>query len=176
MKLPLRAGHGVALLGAAAFALTLACVWFTTPRAAGREDLPPVAQQEAENPAATDGTLPVADTDRPEAPVATAPDVDELLAGAVGPVAATRLTSIEALAGAPRSRAVPVLVQISRRGEAGDERMAALHSLQAQAERNGDSDDAIHGLLRELIHDGNDEDVTARAQQVLERIDAGTAR
>jgi hypothetical protein len=101
--------------------------------------------------------------------------VEELLAGATGPVPATRLASIEALGGAPRARAVPVLVQISRRGEASEERVAALNSLQAQARRNGDTDDAIHGVLRELIHDGNDEDITAHAQVVLDSLDGNAS-
>jgi hypothetical protein len=105
---------------------------------------------------------------------ATAADVDAWLAGAQGQDAALRLASIKALAQAPRDRALPVLSRIAERGMVPTERLAAVDSLESQAQQSGDADDAIHGVLRTITVDGRDDHLSERAQRLLETLDAST--
>lgn len=107
----------------------------------------------------------------PEKPAAK--DIDALLAGAQGEDAAVRLASIKALAQAPRDRALPVLSRIAERGMVSNERLAAVESLEIQAQQSGDADDAIHGVLRIIAVDGRDDQLSERAQRLLESVDAG---
>ena len=106
----------------------------------------------------------------PEKPAAA--DIDAWLAGAQGEDAAVRLASIKALAQAPRDRALPVLSRIAERGMVSNERLAAVESLEIQAQQSGDADDAIHGVLRTIAVDGRDDRLVERAQRLLESIDA----
>ncbi len=106
----------------------------------------------------------------PEKPAAT--DIDAMIAGAQGEDAAVRLASIKALAQAPRDRALPVLSRIAERGMLSNERLAAIEALEAQAQQSGDTDDAIHGVLRTIAVDGRDDRLSERAQRLLESIDA----
>jgi len=102
-------------------------------------------------------------------------DVDRWLAGTESADANTRLASIHSLAQAPRDRAVPILLRIAERGMLARERGAALDALQAQAQKSGDADDAIHSVLRTIAVDGRDDHISERALRMLESIDAGAA-
>jgi hypothetical protein len=84
-----------------------------------------------------------------------------------------RLASIKALAQAPRDRALPILSRIAERGMLSNERLAAIDSLDFQAQQSGDADDAIHGVLRTIAVDGRDDHVSQRALRLLESIDSG---
>lgn len=110
---------------------------------------------------------------QPPAPVTpeSTGEVGAWLAGLNSADAAIRMASIRALATAPRESAVPALVQIAGRGPNRQERYAALDALRTQALQHGDADDAIHGVVRTLVYDGNDEQVTAYAADLLEALD-----
>jgi hypothetical protein len=99
-------------------------------------------------------------------------DVEELLSAATGDFADNRLAAISALADAPRARALPVLLRTAKFSPVAADRHAALDSLLAQGSRQRDADDPIQELLRELIYDGDDEEVSDHAARVLEQLDA----
>jgi hypothetical protein len=119
--------------------------------------------------------VPVSISASGSAQAANAADIDAWLAGARGEDAAVRLASIKALAQAPRDRALPVLSRIAERGMLSNERLAAIDSLDFQAQQSGDADDAIHGVLRTIAVDGRDDRLSERARRLLESIDASAS-
>lgn len=175
MRIGLRHPWDLLLLGAASFAVTYGHAHLTRPLDAGPQTAVPTTAP----PAIAGTAVPTETPPAVESPAASEPatamgtevDVDALLASAVGENPATRLAAIEALASAPRERTLPVLVHIAEQGAVEIERHAALGSLHSVAERQGDPDGAIHGLLRDLIHDGNDETVSGHASTMLEELD-----
>lgn len=161
------------LLGTASFTCTLAYLHYTAGPAAdmamGNVLLPPTAAPEPALPALVP---PAPSTAAAESDVLSDPELEKLLSAAAGDFADQRLAAIAALADAPPARAVPVLLRVAELGTVGADRHAALDSLLVQARRQRDTDGAIHGLLRDLVYDGNDEEVADHAARVLEQLDA----
>lgn len=156
------------LLGAASFGFTLAWIQYSSaPRAAGTLSL--IAWPTGA-PSVDSASAPQADAAQP--PPAAVVNVDELLSAATGDFAENRLAAIMALADAPRGRALPVLLRIARTSSVVADRHAALDSLLVQGLQQRDSDDPIPDLLRELIYDGDDEEVSEHAARVLEQLNA----
>jgi hypothetical protein len=124
------------------------------------------------------------DTDRPapreseETPAkteeaATAVSADTVatwIAQATGTDAAKRAAAITALAEAPKADAVPVLAQVLETADDAD-RPLALRSLRTLAQRQGDADDRIRSVVREMVFHDGDEAATQAAQATLDDIE-----
>jgi hypothetical protein len=82
-----------------------------------------------------------------------------------------RIEAIAALHAAPRAQAVPMLAQIAKHGDPENDRDTALVSLYTIAATQGDTDNAIRSVLRDLIYDGNDAAVSANAAAALESLE-----
>jgi hypothetical protein len=98
--------------------------------------------------------------------------VDQLVDLSWGDDASRRAEAIAALGHVPRDLALPALKRIVKSGEPRVDRHIALEALHVLAVDQGDDDGAIRTLLRELIYDGNDPDVTEDARGVLDRVEA----
>jgi hypothetical protein len=83
---------------------------------------------------------------------------------------AVRATAIDALANAPKARALPTLLHLMRSGVDND-RQLAMDSLHTMALEQGDENDAIRTALRLVIYDGDDEATISSAQIALEDIE-----
>lgn len=81
-----------------------------------------------------------------------------------------RAAAIDALGNAPKSKALPVLLNVLRSGINND-RQLALDSLHTLALEQGDENDAIRTALRLVIYDGDDEAMISGAQIALEDIE-----
>jgi hypothetical protein len=81
-----------------------------------------------------------------------------------------RAAAIDALGNAPKSKAVPVLLNVLRSGINND-RQLALDSLHTLALEQGDENEAIRTALRLVIYDGDDETMISGAQIALEDIE-----
>src|SRR5512139_431841 len=158
------------VLGAASFTCTLAYIHYTSRPAAGVTVGKVLLQSMTAEVPALAGVVPpppAAAASPADSNAATARELDGLLSAATGDFADQRLDAIAALADAPPARAMPVLLRIAEQGVVSADRHAALDSLLAQARRQPDTDGAIHGLLRDLVYDGNDEEVSDHAARVL---------
>jgi HEAT repeat protein len=83
---------------------------------------------------------------------------------------AIRAKAIDALANAPKTKAVPVLLNVMRAGDDND-RQLAVDSLHTLALQQGDEDDGIRTALRLVIYDGEEEAMISNAQIALEDIE-----
>jgi hypothetical protein len=85
--------------------------------------------------------------------------------------AAKRAAAITALAQAPRAQSLPVLRRVLLNGEPTVDRPLALKSLRELAATQGDADNGVRQVLREVIYHGDDEQFAASAQQALEVVE-----
>jgi len=129
------------------------------PRAAA-----PVAPAPAAQPAAA---LPAPVTDD---------DVARWTAEATGGDAGKRAAAITALSQAPVPQALPVLRRVLMSGEPGVDRPLALQSLRDLALNRGDPQSAIRNAIREAIYHGDDQTMSADAQEALDVIEEGLAK
>lgn len=102
--------------------------------------------------------------------VVTPENVATWTAQATGTDAAKRAAAIEALASAPKADAVPVLERVLKIADDGD-RPRALRSLRTLAQREGDADDRIRTVVRNIVFHADDEATTQAAQAMLEDIE-----
>lgn len=98
------------------------------------------------------------------------PDVTILIAQATGSDAAKRAAAIEALGSVPKAEAVPVLAQVLETADDAD-RPRALRSLRALAQRQGDEDNRIRGVVRKVVYHADDEVTIQFAQAMLDDIE-----
>jgi hypothetical protein len=87
-----------------------------------------------------------------------------------------RAAAIAALAGAPKSSAIPVLEAVLERGEAQVDRQIAVRSLHTIALQQGDENGRVREVLRAAMYHGDDEGVAQSAQAVLEDIETELAK
>lgn len=160
-------------LGATSFCLTLGYQLYASGSPLARRAATPALLLPA--PSRTAPVAPAVIASRTEANLADTAELDRTLAEAMGDFAEQRLAAIQRLADAPRARALPVLLTLLETGPLLADRQAALDALLAQARQQGDSDGRIHDALRDRVYDGNDEAVSARAAEVLEQLDSGSA-
>ena len=85
--------------------------------------------------------------------------------------AAKRAAAITALAHAPRAQSLPVLRRVLLNGEPTLDRPLALKSLRELAVTQGDADNGVQQVLREVIYHGDDEQFAASAQEALETVE-----
>lgn len=146
---------------------------------ANREEPKPVETSRAAVATLTvaDETRPAPELSKPEepAPRITAEDVSRWIADSQSTDAKTRAAAIEALANAPKSRAVPALNRVLETGEPLVDRQIALQSLYRLALNDGDNAGAIREALRHAIYHSDDEGVTQSAQALLEDIELALA-
>lgn len=157
------------LLGATTFGITLTwALYSAAPRTVTTvaKVVPPSVPSVASAP---DSPSP---TQAAFTPPTVVDNIDDLIAAATGDRADQRLAAITALADAPRARALPMLLRIARTGIVVADRHAALESLLVQAVQQPVAEDPIPDLLRDLTYDGNDEEVSEHAAQVLEQLNA----
>jgi len=153
---------------------------------ARRGDAPAAPEVVLETPAATPSqraaTPTAAASDEPSSPptaVETAPAESfppdtELLAAALGQDVDKGEAAVRTLAKMPREQAMPILRQVVTSGDE-KRRVLALHSLRTVAQNHGDADGAIRDVIRGAIYHGDNEDVTAEAQNVLNEIESAVA-
>jgi len=91
---------------------------------------------------------------------------EESMSGA----ATTRAAAIERLSQAPREQALPLLRRVLLNGDPAVDRPAALRGLQTLALAQGDGDQRIRDVMREVIYHGDDENLAADAQEALDII------
>lgn len=143
----------------------------------------PLPQHTANGPESVASPLQ-ADASSPQpgsAQAASAETLAQWIADANSDDSKARAAAIIALAGAPKSQAVPVLDRILQVGESQVDRQIALRSLHTLAVQQGDADGKIRDVLRRAIYHGDDEGASQSAQAVLEDIevafaDAGASR
>ncbi|HTU67524.1 MAG TPA: hypothetical protein VMF52_16360 [Steroidobacteraceae bacterium] len=82
----------------------------------------------------------------------------------------SRLAAIRQLSQAPREQALPPLKQVLLNGEPGYDRPAALTGLRDLALAQGDGDQRIRDAVREVIYHGDDESLSAAAQETIDAI------
>lgn len=102
---------------------------------------------------------------------ASAPDVERWILESNGADAGKRAAAITALAQAPVSQALPVLRRVLMNGEPAIDRPLALRSLRDLALNHGDPESAIRNAIREAIYHGDDQTMTADAQEALDVIE-----
>lgn len=115
----------------------------------------------------------------PAAPVpATLSDADlaKLAEASMAGPRGTRLAAIQRLSQAPRDQALPLLKRALLNGEPGVDRPAALLGLQELALAQGDGDERIRDVVREVIYHGDDDAFAADAQAALDTIAASESR
>jgi hypothetical protein len=98
-------------------------------------------------------------------------DVERLISEATGADAGKRATAIGALAQAPVEQALPVLRRVLMNGETSVDRPLALQSLRDLALNHGDPQSAIRNAIREAIYHGDDQSMSAEAQEALDVIE-----
>jgi len=103
-------------------------------------------------------------------PAITAKKIAQWIAETTDEDPAIRASAIDALANAPKSKAMPVLLHVMRSG-INEDRQLALDSLHTLALRQGDENDAIRTALRLVIYDGDEEVIISSAQIALEDIE-----
>jgi HEAT repeat protein len=102
----------------------------------------------------------------------TGEDVERWITNTQSNDAKTRAAAIEALANAPKARAIPALERVLESGEPQVDRQIALRSLHLLALNNGDDNGAIRDVIRHAMYHSDDENVTQSAQAFLEDIEA----
>lgn len=169
-----------ALIGVAMFALgalsVLAGSWFT--RAGSASPVPLEQRRVAVAPSLTQGAQPAgaesaAQTPAREAaaPQPVTPDVvAQWKADATGKDPKARAAAIAALATAPRSQATPVLAQALTVAD-DSERPLVLQSLRTLARRQGDDDDRIRSVVRNVVFHESDEAFAQAARVTLDDIE-----
>jgi hypothetical protein len=95
---------------------------------------------------------------------------------ATGVDAGKRAAAITALAQAPVGQALPVLRRVLMNGEPTVDRPLALQSLRELALNRGDPESAIRNAIREAIYHGDDQTITADAQEALDVIEESQLR
>lgn len=100
----------------------------------------------------------------------TAQEIAQWIAETEDDDPAVRAAAIDALAHAPKSKALPALIHVMRSGIDND-RQLALNSLHTLALQQGDANDEIRTALRLQIYDGDDETISSSAQIALEDIE-----
>jgi hypothetical protein len=129
--------------------------------------------QHIKQPAATAASSPVTPSTT-VSPSITAKKIARWIAQTNDEDPAVRAAAIDALGNAPKSKALPVLLQVMRSG-INEDRQLALDSLYTLALQQGDEDDAIRTALRLIIYDGDEEVIISGAQIALEDIEYGLA-
>lgn len=124
----------------------------------------PATATASQPPVTASPVAPSTETAPTEAQVAT------WIAEASGADPGRRVAAINALANAPRTRALPVLRQVLVSGEHVD-RPLALNSLRELALGQGDADGGIRQVIREAIYHGDDETLAASAQDALDVVE-----
>jgi HEAT repeat protein len=99
-------------------------------------------------------------------------DVERWITNTQSNDATTRAAAIEALANAPKARAIPALERVLESGEPQVDRQIALRSLHLLALNKGDDNGAIRDVIRHAMYHSDDENVTQTAQAFLEDIEA----
>jgi HEAT repeat protein len=131
------------------------------------------APSRAETPLAPDRRQPEAAPAQPSpAQQIASTDVERWIADAQSNDAKKRAEAIEALANAPKARAIPALERVLESGEPQVDRQIALRSLHRIALKDGDDNGAIRDVIRHAIYHSDDEGVTQSAQAFLEDIEA----
>jgi hypothetical protein len=106
---------------------------------------------------------------------AVTPTADESVARWTADVdstdAAKRSAAIVALAQAPRTRALPVLRRVVLNGEPAIDRPLALKSLRDLAISQGDADNGVRQVMREVLYHGDDEPLAVSAQETLDAVE-----
>lgn len=105
------------------------------------------------------------------APQITADDVARWTADVSSGDAGKRAVAIAALANAPVPQALPVLRRVLMGGEPTVDRPLALRSLRDLALNNGDPNSSIRNTIREAIYHGDDQTMTADAQEALDVVE-----
>jgi hypothetical protein len=111
----------------------------------------------------------------PPAPI-TADDVARWSSDATGGDAGKRAAAIAALAQAPMEQALPILRRVLMNGEPVVDRPLALQSLRDLALDQGDPNSSVRNAIREAIYHGDDQTVSADAQEALDVIEEGLAK
>ena len=128
------------------------------------------ADEAAGAPPAAVSPEPTAANNEKPALVVTPENVAMWIAQATGTDAAKRAAAIEALGSAPKADAVPVLESVLKIADEGD-RPRALRSLRTLAQREGDADDRIRSVVRNIVFHADDEATTQAAQAMLDDIE-----
>jgi hypothetical protein len=102
----------------------------------------------------------------------TTDDVTRWVAETQSNDAKSRAAAIEALANAPKARAIPALERVLESGDPQVDRQIALRSLHTLALKDGDDTGAIRDVIRHAMYHTDDEAVTQSAQAFLEDIEA----
>ena len=123
-------------------------------------DAPPVAAPASAAAAAMAQPAPV-----------TADDVARWSIEASSGDAAKRAAAIMALSHAPVEKALPILRRVLMSGEPAVDRPLALQSLRDLALDHGDPDSVIRNAIREAIYHGDDQTLSADAQEALDVIE-----
>ena len=118
--------------------------------------------------------IPVA-TVQSDAPVSD-DQVSQWLKDAAGGDAGKRAAAITGLANAPVSQALPVLRRVLMNGEPRVDRPLALQSLRDLALNHGDPQSSIRNAIREAIYHGDDQTMSADAQEALDVIEESQLR
>lgn len=126
--------------------------------------------ESAGTPAAAYSAEQAPATDEKPAPIVTPENVATWVAQADGNDAARRAAAIESLASAPKADAVPALERVLKVADDGD-RPRALRSLRTLAQREGDADDRIRTVVRNIVFHADDEATTQAAQAMLDDIE-----
>lgn len=137
-----------------------------------------LSEHSASDPESVASPLQVDDAGSPQpgsAQVASAETLAKWIADASSDDSKARAAAIVALAGAPKSQAVPVMERILQVGEPQVDRQIALRSLHTLAVQQGDADGRIRDVLRQAIYHGDDEGVSQSAQALLEDIEVASA-
>lgn len=137
----------------------------------------PVVQSVAEAIATPAAAPPAPDASEPAepAPEITTDNVTRWIADTQSNDAKTRAAAIEALATAPKAKAIPVLERVLESGEPQVDRQIALQALHKLALSDGDSTGQIRDVIRHAMYHSDDEGVTQSAQAILEDIEAALA-
>jgi HEAT repeat protein len=138
---------------------------------------PAAVHAAAETTASAVEAPPAPDVSKPAAPAPqiTTDDVARWIADTQSNDAKTRAAAIEALANAPKAKAIPALERVLESGEPQVDRQIALQSLHKLALIDGDSTGQIRDVIRQAIYHSDDEGVTQSAQALLEDIEAALA-
>jgi hypothetical protein len=104
-------------------------------------------------------------------PRATAPlRAEELAANVLSGDARVRAHAITALASASKTEGVPILKRVVMSGEPKVDRPLALRALRDLALHQGDDDQRVRDVVRQVVYHGDDEALSLAAQEVLDII------